>query len=92
MTKKLTITVSDEVYDGLHRRIGRRKISRFIDELARRHVIEKPEAFQGSLADAYRAMAADDVAEGEANTWIEGLIGETLPEEDFSDWPGYPSR
>ena len=32
MTKKLTVTVSDEVYEGLHRRIGRRKISRFIDK------------------------------------------------------------
>ena len=33
MVKKLTITVSDEVYESLHRRIGRRKISRFIDAL-----------------------------------------------------------
>jgi predicted CopG family antitoxin len=92
MTKKLTITVSDEVYDGLHRRIGRRKISRFIDELARRHVVERPEAFRGSLADAYKALAADEAREAEAREWSEGLIGETLPDEDFSDWPGYPSR
>jgi predicted CopG family antitoxin len=90
--KKLTITVSNEVYEGLHRRIGRRKISRFINELARRHVIEKPEAFQGTLADAYRAMAADETAAREAREWSEGLIGETLPDEDFSGWPGYPSR
>src|SRR6202030_2119778 len=41
MTKKLTITVSDEVYEGLHRRIGRGKISRFIDDLARKHVIDR---------------------------------------------------
>jgi predicted CopG family antitoxin len=92
MTKKLTITVSDEVYEGLHRRIGPRRISRFIDELARRHVLEKPETFRGSLADAYRAMAADEEAERVALEWTERLIGETLPNEDFSDWPGYPSR
>jgi predicted CopG family antitoxin len=92
MTKKLTITVSDEVYEGLHRRIGPRRISRFIDELARRHVLEKPETFRGSLADAYRAMAADEEAEREAHDWTESLIGETMPDEDFSDWPGYPSR
>ncbi len=92
MTKKLTITVSDEVYEGLHRRIGRRKISRFIDELAREHVLEKPEVFKGSLAEGYRAMAADEEAEKEARAWIDANFGETLPDEDFSDWPGYPSR
>ncbi len=36
--KKLTITVSDEVYEGLHRRIGARRISSFIDRLARPYV------------------------------------------------------
>ena len=92
MTKKLTITVSDEVYEGLHRRIGRRKISRFIDDLARDHVVERPEVFQGSLADGYRAMAADEEAEREAREWTESNVGETLDDEDFSDWPGYPSR
>ena len=78
MTKKLTITVSDEVYDGLHRRRGRRKISRFIDDLARRHVVEKPEAFQGSVADAYRSMAVDEAREKRSQDWIEGLIGDAL--------------
>ncbi len=46
--------------------------------------------FPGSLANAYRAMAADEEAARAAHDWTEGLIGETLPEEDFSDWPGYP--
>lgn len=92
MTKKLTITVSDEVYDGLRRRIGPRRISRFIDQLARRHVLERPTIFRGSLAEAYRAMAADEEAERAARDWTESVIGETLPDEDFSDWPGYPSR
>jgi predicted CopG family antitoxin len=36
--RKLTITVSDEVYEGLHRRIGARRISNFIDRLARPYV------------------------------------------------------
>ncbi len=92
MTKKLTITVSDEVYEGLRRKIGPRRISRFLDALARRHVLEKPATFRGSLADAYRAMAADEEAERDAQEWAEELIGQTLPDEDFSDWPGYPSR
>jgi len=33
MPKKLTIQVSDEFYDGLQRRIGKRGIGRFLEEL-----------------------------------------------------------
>jgi len=36
-------------------------------------------------------MAADEEAQREALDWTESLIGETWPDEDFSDWPGYPS-
>ena len=38
MQKKLTITVDADVYEGLHSVIGRRKISRFLTDLARPHV------------------------------------------------------
>ena len=86
MTKKLTITVSDEVYEGLHRRVGRRKISRFIDELARRHFTKE------QLAAEYAEAAADEEREREAREWIESGIDDGLPDEDFSGWPGYPSR
>ena len=86
MTKKLTITVSDDVYDDLHRRVGRRKISRFIDRLARDHL--QPQ----TLAEEYAEAAHDGKAEREALAWIESGVGETLDDEDFSDWPGHPSR
>jgi hypothetical protein len=86
MTKKLTITVSDEVYRGLHGRIGRRKISRLIDNLAREHLRGKP------LAQEYAEATANEAAEREASDWIEAGVGETLTDEDFSGWPGYPSR
>jgi hypothetical protein len=52
----------------------------------------EPETFRGMLAEAYRAIAADAVTERESQEWIEGLIGEALPDEDFTDWPGYPLR
>jgi predicted CopG family antitoxin len=39
MHKKLTITLDEKVYEGLYRVIGRRNISRFLEELARPHVI-----------------------------------------------------
>ena len=39
MLKKLTITIDAEVYDGLHSVVGRRRISRFLNDLARPHVV-----------------------------------------------------
>ena len=86
MTKKLTITVSDEVYERLHRRIGRRKISRFIDEMAREHFMEK------QLDADYAEAAADEAREREAKEWTENGVDEGLPDEDFSAWPDHPTR
>jgi hypothetical protein len=70
MRRKLTITVEEEVYDGLHRVIGRRRISRFLSDLARPHVV--PE----DLEEGYRAMAADEEHEREALEWIEGVVAD----------------
>ena len=74
MTKKLTITVEDEVYEGLHSIIGRRRISRFLNDLARPHVTRQ------ELAEAYRAMAADESREREAAEWVENLTGDIADE------------
>jgi hypothetical protein len=68
MAKKLTITVSEEVYEGLHRVIGPRKISRFLESVARPYLID-PE-----IRRAYEEMAADEAREAEALEWSEGLI------------------
>jgi hypothetical protein len=38
MRKKLTITIDEDVYAGLYRVVGRRKISKFIESLVRPHV------------------------------------------------------
>ncbi len=74
MHRKLTITLDHEVYEGLHRRIGRGNISSFISDLVRPHVIDGD-----SLEEQYRAMAADREREREAADWVEALAGETLP-------------
>lgn len=66
MKKKLTVTVDEKVYRGLHKVVGRRKISRFIQELVRPHVIVE------DLEAGYRAMAADEAREREAREWVEG--------------------
>jgi predicted CopG family antitoxin len=70
MHKKMTITLDAEVYDALYRVIGKGKISQFIEDLARPHVLKE------DLASAYRAMAADTDREQEALEWSEGLIGD----------------
>jgi len=35
MQKKLTIAIAEDVYEGLHKVIGPRKISKFVEELVR---------------------------------------------------------
>lgn len=70
MQKKLTITVDDKVYQGLHRVVGRRRISQFIESLVRPHVIRE------DLTDAYRAMAEDEAREAEALAWAEEMISD----------------
>src|SRR5205807_2007546 len=53
MHKRMTISIDEDVYDGLVRVVGRRKISQFLENLARPHVVGE------SLESAYAAMAAD---------------------------------
>ncbi len=74
MQKKLTITIDEEVYQGLHNTIGRRRISRFIEELVRPHVTSQ------SLAAAYAEMAQDEEREAEALEWAEATIGDSADE------------
>lgn len=70
MHRKLTITIDAEVYDGLHRVIGRGSISSFIEELVRPHVVS------ADLDAAYREMAADEAREAEALQWSESTLEE----------------
>lgn len=70
MQKKLTITIDENVYEGLHSVIGRRKISHFIEELVRPHVSDE------DLDAGYAEMARDEAAEAEAVEWSEALIGD----------------
>jgi hypothetical protein len=73
MQRKLTITLAEEVYQGLHRQVGRGQISSFIEELVRPHVVTDSE-----MEAAYREMAADKVREQEAREWIEVAPDEAL--------------
>ena len=74
MQKKLTITVDEQVYLGLHSVIGRRNISQFINSLVRPHVL-KPD-----MEAAYSRMAADESREAEALEWAEATLGDVQDE------------
>jgi hypothetical protein len=70
MQKRMTISINSAVYDGLVSTVGRGKISQFLEDLARPHVIPD------SLSEQYAAMAADAEREAEALAWSDGLIGD----------------
>jgi len=74
MQKKLTISIDADVYDGLRERIGPRRISRFLNDLARPHVTPK------GLENGYADMGRDEAREAEAAEWSEGLIGDVADE------------
>jgi len=73
MHKKMTITLDEAVYEGLYRTVGRRKISQFIEDLLRPHVVDGAD-----LETGYRAMAADKEREAEAKAWCNALAGDML--------------
>ncbi len=75
MQRKLTLTIDEEVYNGLRRVIGPRKISHFVEELVRPHVLKD------KLYDGYRAMAADCVRESDALEWAESTCRDVNHEE-----------
>jgi predicted CopG family antitoxin len=68
--KKLTITVEDEVYQELHRQIGRGRISSLINRLIRQHVMKD------GVEEAYKDMASDQKRESEAVEWSENLLND----------------
>jgi predicted CopG family antitoxin len=70
MHKRMTITLDEAVYEGLYRRVGKRRMSQFIEDLLRPHVVDT------SLDEGYRAMAADQEREAEALEWCNALAGD----------------
>ncbi len=67
MHKKMTISLDESVYDGLYRTIGKRRMSQFIEDLLRPHVLDT------ALDAGYQAMASDTTRETEANEWVDAL-------------------
>jgi hypothetical protein len=74
MHKKMTITLDEAVYEGLYRTIGKRKMSQFIEDLVRPHVIDM------ILDDGYKAMAAGKEREIKAMEWCNAIAGDRVDE------------
>ena len=70
MTRKLTISIDDRVYDGLHAVVGRGNIGKFLEDLAR------PLVVADSLSAAYAQISADANREAEAEEWCESLTAD----------------
>lgn len=68
MQKKLTISIAENVYYDLHSVVGKRKISKFIENLIKPHIVSD------NLGLAYQEMAKDKQREKKAREWVEGLM------------------
>lgn len=73
MRKKLTLTLDEEVHAGLHRMIGLRGISRFIEDLLR------PRVLRPDSSETYEGISQDRVREEEAREWAEALEKDSEP-------------
>ena len=74
MQRRMTITLDEQVYKGLYQHIGKRRISRFIEDLVRPHVVD------ADLDAGYQAMAADREREAKALEWCDALMGDMAHE------------
>ena len=67
MQKKLTISIAENVYNDLYAVIRKRKISKFIENLIKPHIVGD------NLSLAYQEMGQDEQREIEAYQWTEGF-------------------
>ena len=74
MHKRMTITLDEAVYEGLNRTVGKRRMSQFIEDLLRPHVLDT------AMDDGYWAMAQDKDREVEAQEWCSALLKDMADE------------
>ncbi len=72
MQKKLTITIVEKVYQRLYSVVLLRRISRFIENLVRPHVLLP------DMESAYQEMAEDEEREAEALEWTEATLEDIM--------------
>lgn len=74
MTRTVTISIDDVLYQKLSERVGMENVDDMLEEALR-------SILGGStdLDEDYRLMAADEAREREAREWAEGLIEDSAP-------------
>jgi predicted CopG family antitoxin len=82
MARRVTITLDDDVYEGLRRVAGRGHMSDFVQSIVRSHVSFRPPRSYtpAQLEEDYRLMAADEQSEREALEWANALLGDVADE------------
>jgi hypothetical protein len=63
MLRKLTLNLNDDVYEALHKIVGQGRISQFVEELIRPHLLEfrRVSAAQGRGCVSPHGKAASDI-------------------------------
>ena len=74
MHRKMTITFDEDVYEGLYRTVGKRRMSQFIEDLVRPYVLDV------AMDEGYQAMAADKDRETEAMEWSNAMMADMANE------------
>ncbi len=74
MHRKMTITLDEDVYEGLYRTVGKRRMSQFIEDLVRPYVLDV------AMDEGYQAMAADKDRETEAMEWSNAMMADMANE------------
>jgi predicted CopG family antitoxin len=70
----MTITLDEDVYEGLYRTVGKRRMSQFIEDLVRPYVLDV------AMDEGYQAMAADKDRETEAMEWSNAMMADMANE------------
>ena len=76
MQRKITLTISEELYKDLHFLIGKRKISFFVEQ-STKEKIEKLK-LNDPLEKGFKMMGQDKDREKEALEWSEAGIDEDI--------------
>ena len=74
MHRKMTITLDEDIYEGLYRTIGKGRMSQFIEDLVRPYVLDV------AMDEGYQAMAADKDRETEAMEWSNAMMADMANE------------
>ena len=69
-----------QVYEALVAKVGARGIGAYVSNLVRPRVVD------ADLEAGYKAMAADEARNKEANEWLDGITEPVITDSDEEAW------